>query len=129
MMNAMINVYLSCCCLFVSRWQHTIKKVKAIILPSLFIEPHPIDPIHRLNRESRDIFKLHNVESFGVGHILSSSRLNSTTDVAFVLDPPRDNGGVEIQQYHLELEESKGRYPMKLTRSIFRYNSCSFSFA
>ncbi len=25
------------------------------------------------------------------------------------LDPPRDNGGAEIQQYHLELEESKGK--------------------
>jgi hypothetical protein len=24
-------------------------------------------------------------------------------------DPPRDNGGADIQQYHLELEESKGR--------------------
>ena len=28
----------------------------------------------------------------------------------FVLDPPRDNGGEEIQQYHLELEESKGKH-------------------
>jgi len=25
------------------------------------------------------------------------------------LDPPRDNGGADIQQYHLELEESKGK--------------------
>jgi hypothetical protein len=25
-----------------------------------------------------------------------------------ILDPPRDNGGADIQQYHLELEESKG---------------------
>jgi hypothetical protein len=25
------------------------------------------------------------------------------------LDPPRDNGGADIQQYNLELEESKGR--------------------
>ncbi len=27
----------------------------------------------------------------------------------FSLDPPRDNGGADIQQYHLELEESKGK--------------------
>jgi len=31
----------------------------------------------------------------------------STTNIS--LDSPRDNGGAEIQQYHLELEESKGK--------------------
>ena len=25
-----------------------------------------------------------------------------------ISDPPRDNGGADIQQYHLEVEESKG---------------------
>ena len=28
---------------------------------------------------------------------------------SLILDPPRDNGGADIQQYHLELEESKGK--------------------
>ncbi|UJR33220.1 hypothetical protein I4U23_020675 [Adineta vaga] len=30
------------------------------------------------------------------------------TQCRIVWDPPRDNGGADIQQYHLELEESKG---------------------
>ena len=31
-----------------------------------------------------------------------------------ILDPPRDDGGAEIQQYHLELEESKGKHLARL---------------
>lgn len=32
----------------------------------------------------------------------------SNNPLISILDPPRDNGGAEIKQYQLELEESKG---------------------
>ena len=92
---------------FLSSWPHIIKKDRAIIRRSPSIERYPIDPIHLPNRESKGRFRQHNVGLFGVSGL--DERLLTRETGLIHLDPPRDNGGADIQQYHLELEEPKGK--------------------
>ena len=93
--------------IFLSSWPHIIKKDRAIIRRSPSIERYPIDPIHLPNRESKGRFRQHNVGLFGVSGL--DERLLTRETGLIHLDPPRDNGGADIQQYHLELEEPKGK--------------------
>lgn len=48
-----------------------------------------------------------------LGVRIDSNPFEIINNFIIILDPPRDNGGADIEQYYLELEESKGKKETK----------------
>lgn len=93
-----------------SSWRHTIKKGRVITRKWPRIERCQTGQIHQPSLESREPSRPRNAGLPGVSS--RAKQLPAKRCICLILDPPRDNGGADIQQYHLELDESKGEKRM-----------------